>query len=46
MSELKVGLWFLFSAHRLIMPYICTKFHREILNGFKVIEQTQPHYMK
>ena len=23
------------------MPYICTKFHLEILNGFKLIKQTQ-----
>ena len=28
------------------MPYICTKFHEEILNGFKVIERIQPHCMK
>ena len=32
MSELKVGLWFFFSAHHLIMPYICTKFPEEIFN--------------
>ena len=31
MLELKVGLQFFFSAHRLIMPYICTKFQEEIL---------------
>ena len=36
----KVGLWFFFSAHCLIIPYICTKFHEEILNGFKVKERT------
>ena len=41
MSELKVGLRFFFSAHCLIMLYICTKFHREILNDFKVKELTQ-----
>ena len=45
-SELKVGLLFLISVHPLIMPYICPKFHEEILNGFKVKELTQPHYMK
>ena len=28
------------------MPYICTNFHEEILNGFKVIARTQSHYMK
>ena len=38
-SEQKVGLWFFFSAYHLIMPYICTKFHKGILNGFKVIER-------
>ena len=31
---------YFFSAHQLIMPYICTKLHEEILNSFKVIEQT------
>ena len=31
-------LQFLFSAHRLMMVYICTKFHENILNGIKVIE--------
>ena len=40
MSELKVGLRLFFSAHHLIFPYICTKFHEEILNGFEFIEQT------
>ena len=40
MSELKIGLQFFFSAHCLIMTYICTKFHDEIWNGFEVIEQT------
>ena len=33
-------LRFLFSAHRL-MVYICTKFHKKILEGIKVIERTQ-----
>ena len=31
----------LFSAHRLIMVYICTKFHENILDGIKVIERTR-----
>ena len=31
---------FLFSAHRLIMVYICTTFHENILNGIRVIERT------
>ena len=28
-------LGFLFSAHRLMMVYICTKFHENILNGYR-----------
>ena len=28
-------LGFLFSAHRLMMVYICTKFHENILDGYK-----------
>ena len=39
-SKLKVGLRF-FSAHRLIIPYIWTKVHKEILKGFKSIERTR-----
>ena len=31
-------LRFLFSAHRLIVIYISTKFHENILHGIKVIE--------
>ena len=31
---------FLFSAHCLIMVYICTKFHENILNGIRVMERT------
>ena len=27
-------------AYRLMVVYICTKFHENILNGIKVIEQT------
>ena len=34
-------LWFLWSACRLMMLYICMKFHENILNGFQVIEQTR-----
>ena len=34
-------LWFLFSAHCLIVLYISTKFHENISKGFKVIERTQ-----
>ena len=45
-AEQKVEVWFFFSAHHLILPYICTKFHIEILEGFKVIELMQPLYMK
>ena len=33
--------WFLFCAHRLIMVYICTKFHENILNSIRVMERTQ-----
>ena len=39
-SALKVRLRFFYSAHCLIMPFICAKFYGEILNGFKVIERT------
>lgn len=39
MSEMKEGLQSFFSAHCLIMPYICIKFHEDTLNDFKVIEQ-------
>ena len=31
----------LISARRLVMPYICAKFHEIILNGIKVIERTR-----
>ena len=37
---------FLFSAHRLMMIYICTKFHENILEGLKVIEQTRFSFSK
>ena len=31
----------IFSAHRLMMVYICAKFHENILDGIKVIERTR-----
>ena len=31
---------FLIFACRLVMPYICAKFHEIILNDIKIIEQT------
>ena len=37
------GVKVLFSAHHLIMVYICTKFRENILNGFRVMERTQFH---
>ena len=42
----KVGkpeLWFMCSAGRLIMLYICVKFRKNITNGIRVMEQTQVH---
>ena len=36
----------LISASRLVMLYICAKFHEIILNGMKVIERTQFLYRK
>ena len=35
------GVRFLFAACRLMMVYICTKFHENILNGIRVMERTQ-----
>ena len=37
----KVELRLFFSAHHLIVVYICTKFHENILDGIKVIERTR-----
>ena len=34
-------LQFFFTAHRLIVVYISTKFHENILGGIKVIERTR-----
>ena len=31
----------MFPAHRLMMVYICTKFHENILNGIRVMERTR-----
>ena len=37
---LKFGeLRFLFSVYRLVMFYICTKFHENIVYGFKAMEE-------
>ena len=36
-------LWFLCSACRLMLVYICMKFHEGILNVFCVTERTQPY---
>ena len=33
-------LWFLHFACRLMLVNICVKFHEDMLNDFKVIEQT------
>ena len=35
------GVMFFFSAHRMMMVYICTKFHENILDGIEVIERTR-----
>ena len=35
----------MFSAHCLIMLYICTKFRENILKGFRVIERTRFPYL-
>ena len=39
-------LWFFFSAHCLVMFYIFTKFHENIINGIKIIERTRFSYEK
>ena len=36
----------LISARRLVILYICAKFHENILNGIKVIEQARFLYGK
>ena len=40
----KLELKFLFSAHRLMMLYICTKFHENIFDACEVIEPAQFSY--
>ena len=42
---LLVELQFLFSAHCLIMIYICTKFGESILKSLRVMEQTRFQYL-
>ena len=37
----KAGLWFLCMTHRLIVLYICMKFHLKSFNGCELTEQTQ-----
>ena len=39
-------LYFFFSLHHLVTPVICTKFRENILDGIKVMEQTQFHGKK
>ena len=36
-------LWSLFAAYRLIILYICTKFHENISKDFLVIVRTRNH---
>ena len=36
-----VELQFLFSAHHMMVLYICTKFHEKMLYGFRVMEWTK-----
>ena len=39
-SKEKIPLIPFFTAHHLMIVYICTKFHENILNSIKVIERT------
>ena len=41
--HVKVNLWFLVSAHCLIISYICTKIHGNNFNGIENTVQTQFH---
>ena len=34
-------LWFMCSAHHLMMLYICVKFHENITNSIRVMERTR-----
>ena len=38
-NNIYMKLQFLFSAHRLMMLYICTKFRENILNDLRVMER-------
>ena len=40
-EKMQMEFWFFFSAHRLIVVYICTKFHENILSSIQVIERTR-----
>ena len=40
-AKFQRGIIPFFSAHHLMVVYICTKFHENILEGIKVREQTQ-----
>ena len=40
-KKMKMELRFFFFAHRLIVFYISTKFHENILDGIKLIERTR-----
>ena len=37
-KKMQVEFWSLYSAHRLIMLYVFTKFHENTYKGFRVIE--------
>ena len=39
----KLELWFMCSAHRLMVFYICVKFHEIIKNCIRVMERTRVH---
>ena len=40
-KEGKPELWFMCSAHSLIVLYICVKFDENISDGIRVMEQTR-----
>ena len=40
-EKVDVELWLFFSSNRLMVIYICTKFHENILDGIKVKERTR-----
>ena len=43
-AKLKLKLWILFSAHHLMKLYICTQFHENIFDSFKVLDLTEFSY--